>query len=215
MVKAILFDLWGTLVETGVYPSPLRQVKSILRIRMPFPVFVRRFEQAFMTRPFDSNMEGFKEAAKALEVSPPPFVFDKLVGLWNKYMILAKPYEETFEVLESLRKQFKLALISNSDAINSKQVMEKLELAKYFDNVFLSWEVGLLKGEPEFYEKVLSTMKLNKEDVVVVGDSVESDMEGAEMAGLKGILVDRRDRREFEPKVRNLRELESKIREVC
>ena len=45
MLKAIIFDFWGTLVETGT-SSPIRQVKDILRLRLSFPAYVTRMEEA-------------------------------------------------------------------------------------------------------------------------------------------------------------------------
>jgi hypothetical protein len=27
MVKILLFDMWGTIIENGVFPSPVRQIK--------------------------------------------------------------------------------------------------------------------------------------------------------------------------------------------
>lgn len=214
MVKAIIFDMWGTLIENGVYPSPLRQVKNMLRVRMPFPIFVHKFEEAFMTKEFDSHLDGFKAAADALEVSPPAFVFDKLVGLWNKYMIVAKPYDETFEVLEELKKKYKLVLVSNSDAINCRQVLEKFEMTERFDDVIVSYDVGKLKGDKEFFKIVLDRLGMTKNEVIMIGDSVESDMESAQDAGIKGILIDRRDRREFEPKITALKQIEEKLTEL-
>ncbi len=41
----------------------------------------------------------------------------------------------------------------------------------------------------------------------MVGDSVPTDIIGARSAGIKAILLDRRNRREFLPKITNLREL--------
>ena len=56
-------------------------------------------------------------------------------------------------------------------------------------------------------------MGVSKEDAVMVGDSIESDMKGAERAGIRGILLDRRDRRDFPDKVRNLDEIRNKLSE--
>ncbi len=41
MVKLIIFDFWGTLVENGIFPSPVRQVKYILRIEELIGIQVR------------------------------------------------------------------------------------------------------------------------------------------------------------------------------
>ena len=45
--------------------------------------------------------------------------------------------------------------------------------------------------------------KLAAEDCILVGDSILSDMEAAKEAGIKGILMDRKQRQHFHPKIKN------------
>ena len=46
-------------------------------------------------------------------------------------------------------------------------------------------------------------------EAVVIGDSLASDVDPAQRAGLKAILVDRRDKREFSPKVLSLKDVKN------
>ena len=93
MLKAIVFDLWGTVVENGTY-SPLRQSYSVLHPRMAFSQFVQIFEKVFMTKSFDDQAEGFRAVCEALNVPPKPlpFILERLVGGWNKNRKFAKSY---------------------------------------------------------------------------------------------------------------------------
>ncbi|MBI4141651.1 HAD family hydrolase [Candidatus Woesearchaeota archaeon] len=207
MTKAILFDFWGTLAENGTY-SPLRQSYTILRPRMPFGEFAEQFENAFMTKKFDEQKEGFTAVCEALNIPVKSFIIDKLIGLWNKNRMLAKLYPETTKVLEELKKKgYKLALVSNTDAL-IQQVIERLDVAKYFDAFVFSYETGTLKTNPEFYETALKELKVKKTEAIIVGDSIETDMLGAEKAEIKAVLVDRKNKREYENKIQNLEELE-------
>lgn len=206
-MKGIIFDFWGTLAENGTY-SPMKQTYKILRVRLPFSPFVVKFERIFMTKKFPSKADAFKEVCKEFNVQIKDFVIDKLVGLWNKNMLLAQPYDETEEVLKKLKeKGIKLALVTNSPEQSIEPVLEKFDLAKYFDVILLSFEEGLLKMDKELYEKAVKELGLEKEDVVVVGDSVQSDIKGAQNAGLRGVLIDRRNTRDFPDKILNLKEL--------
>jgi len=54
-------------------------------------------------------------------------------------------------------------------------------------------------------------MGVDVTDMVMIGDSLESDMKPAEEAGAKAVLVDRRDRREHDPKVLTLSGIEEVI----
>ena len=79
------------------------------------------------------------------------------------------------------------------------------EIENYFDEVRLSYKTGVLKQDPKSFEAIAKHMKVTKEDLVMIGDSMETDIAGAERAGVRAILVDRRDRREHDPKIADLR----------
>jgi len=206
MVKAIIFDLQGTLVENGVFPSPLKQVMYILRIDAPFSDFVMRFEHAFMTTSHESLKDAFINVCEEFHVIPKEYIIDKLVGLWNKNKLLAKIYPDVLSTLDSLKGKYKLILVANIDCF-SKEIIDRFNLREYFDIIVLSCETGILKNEKEFYNKVVDTYDLLPEDVILVGDSMDSDISIAHDLGIKGILVDRKNRREYEPKVLVLNDL--------
>lgn len=209
MVKAILFDFWGTLMESGV-GSVLHASYKLIRPRMDFSSFVIQFENMFMTREFPDQATGFREACDALNARCPPFVIDRLVGLWNKSKLLAHPYPETLEVLQSLKDRgFKLALVSNAPKDNVDGVVEKYDMAKYFDHIHISSKMGLLKQDPKTFDHVASALGVTKEEMLMVGDSMETDIEGAQNAGVKAVLVDRRGTRDFKDKILDLKQLDT------
>lgn len=210
MVKLIIFDFWGTLVENGIFPSPVRQVKYVLRIEEPFSEYIVKFEEVLMLKKYDDLFSAFKAVCEAFGKEPEKFILDKLVGMWNRHKLLAKPFTETIVLLEKLKKDgFKIALISNTDCFTTEEVMDKYDLRKYFDDIVLSYNVNMLKTNPKMYEMILEKLKIGKSDALVVGDSIETDMNGAKDAGIKAVLVDRRGRREFDPKIRDLSELDN------
>ncbi len=211
MVKAIIFDVWGTLVETGVKPSPSKQVKYFLRTRESFGDFILKFEKSFMTKEFESLQEAFEQLVSDLDHKIPDFVYEKLIGMWNKNAILAKPYDEVDEVLKALKdKGYKLFVLANIDKFSYEQLKTKLDF-DVFDGVYSSYETGLLKSDKESYEKILSDNSLSEDDVLMVGDSIVSDIKSAENASISGLLIDRRDTRDYGNKVKSLQELEESL----
>jgi putative hydrolase of the HAD superfamily len=210
--KVLVFDLWGTVVETGVKPSPSRQVKYFLRVRESFSDFVLAFEHSFMTRKFESLKQAFEHVVKDFNLRIPDFVYEKMIGMWNKNVILSELYEEIPSVFEDLKKKgYTLVLLANIDQFAFEQLEHKHKLSELFDAVYPSFETGLLKINPASFEKIAKDFKVDKDDVIMVGDSVHSDMEAAEKAGVRGILVDRKDNREYDNKVLTLNELSDKI----
>ncbi len=212
-IKGILFDFWGTLVENGVYPSPVSQVRYFLRLRnMKFHDYIVRFEKVFMTQEFESLTSGFQEVCKEFDVNPPSWVIDKMVGMWNKNRLLAKPFPETMEVLEQLSGKYKLGLISNTDPFSIEPLIEKFGFNEHFPSIALSYQEGKLKIDQGLYDKVLGEMDLSAEEVVMVGDSMESDIVSAKNAGIRAILVDRRDKRDYEDRIKTLSELQAQLK---
>src|SRR3989344_2881891 len=117
MVKAIIFDFWGTLVENGVW-SPIKQVQQILNLDLSFSDYVSRMELAMMTKKFDSLKEAFQAVCEEFAVSCTEEKMEQLIGTWNKSWMLAKPYEEVQEELDNLKKEYKLILVSNTDNLS-------------------------------------------------------------------------------------------------
>lgn len=200
MIKAIIFDLQGTLLENGVYPSPLRQVKNILRIDAPFSDFVMRFERVMVVETHPSLKDAFVKVCDEFHVRPKDFILERLVGLWNKNKLLSKLYPDTIPTLAELKKDYKLVLVSNIDCFN-KDLVERFKLTEYFDLINLSSDTGLLKGDEGFHQAILDKLGLNTDEVLMVGDSLESDIEAAKRVGIQGVLVDRHDKREYDRKI--------------
>jgi len=161
-----------------------------------------------MTKKFDDLNQAFHEVTDVFDKRIPDFVYEKLVGMWNKFGILSKPFSETIDVLEKLKKKYKLVIISNSDCASINQVLDKYDLRKYFKKIYVSCDTGLLKSNKKSFETALKDLKLKKSDVLMVGDSMESDVKAADNVGIKAVLVDRNERREYENKIKDLTELE-------
>ena len=206
-----MFDFWGTLVENGIFPSPVKQARYILRLRMTFKDFIIRFEKAVMTKPYNDLNEAFTAVCNEFQLDPQPFILEKLVGMWNKNELLGKPFLETIEVLEYLKKKkIKIGLISNTTP-SITRVLEKFDLNKYFDATMFSYDEGLLKTDPDMFKKLIKKLKVKPDDVIMIGDSLPTDIIGSRNAGVKSILLDRMNKREFTPKIVNLRELKDLI----
>ena len=96
-------------------------------------------------------------------------------------------YEGTFQVLSTLQKKYRLALVSNC-AIGTSDVIEALDLGKFFELIVLSYEVGVRKPDRPIYLEAIRGLKLEPEKCIFVADEI-SDLEGARGVGLKTMLV--------------------------
>lgn len=212
--KVLIFDLWGTLLENGIFPSPVKQTKKIMGLfKMPFPEYIHDFEKAFMTKDFENLKKAFNNVFSEMKVDPKDYNREeRLIGLWNKNKLFVKPYPDTIEVLEKLSSKYKLVLLTNSP-FYTREIIEKFSMEKYFEKMYFSYETGMLKSDIKSYEMIFKDLKVKATDCVMIGDSMESDIQSANNANVKGILVDRRNKREYEHKVFSLSEIDSKLEE--
>lgn len=207
MAKAIIFDFWGTIVENGV-GSPSKELKLLLNIRCPFPEYIERMEKAMMTTHYPSLHTALSCVFREFKVPMDEELLQKAVGLWNKSWMLAKPYPESLEALEQLKKKYTIALVSSSDNISINNVLDKFKLRGYFHRAFLSYQMGIIKTDRNFYPTVLKELGVHSKDCMMIGDSLQSDVEAAKLVGINAILVDRKNLRDYHPRIDNLLHVE-------
>src|SRR3989344_206202 len=206
MVKAILFDFWGTLMSNGVW-SPIKQVKQKLDINMPFSEYVVRMERAMMTEKFPSLKKAFENVFLEFSIPENEEVLNELIGMWNNNWMLAKPFEETEEVLKQLKGKYKLFLTSNTDNFSIESIFNKYPFQQYFDGIFLSCELNLIKTDKNFLKVVIDQTGIPADEMIMVGDSMQSDIITAKKIGINAVLIDRNDTRNYHQKIKNLKEL--------
>lgn len=99
----------------------------------------------------------------------------------------------TAPFLASLQAQgFSLGVISNSVGTMDEQ-LTRLGLAQYFQAVLDSAVVGVEKPHPEIFRLALARVGVEASEAIFVGDTYATDIGGAQLAGLQGVLIDHVD----------------------
>ncbi|MFA9557089.1 HAD family hydrolase [Evansella sp. AB-rgal1] len=106
-------------------------------------------------------------------------------------------YEETFQVLDKLKENYELLLLTNGspDLQNTKLTITP-ELVPYFDHILISGAFGKGKPDPTMFEHALSLGEngYNKEEVIMVGDNLMTDILGASRVGIPSVWINRHDK---------------------
>ena len=93
------------------------------------------------------------------------------------------------EMLEYLRsKGYILSIISNGFVEVQYTKLRRSGLLPYFSNVFLSEEVGYQKPDVRFFQTVLERLKARPTECLVIGDNLQTDIQGAENANINAVL---------------------------
>jgi len=111
-------------------------------------------------------------ALKLSNYSIPQYEIDKILFLGKQ--MLNKPIElldGVEEVLEKLHKKYKLIVATKGDLLDQERKLEKSGLLKYFHHI----EVMSEKKE-EDYRKLIKHLDINSNELLMVGNSLKSDV---------------------------------------
>jgi len=112
-------------------------------------------------------------------------------------------FEDALPVLDELRRaQLKIGLVSNGIRdLTAFVAHHRLDV----DAIVDSRSHGRVKPHPTIFEAALERLGASPGEAVMVGDSLEEDIEGAKALGMRAILIDRENRHlEVEPRLTDL-----------
>ena len=115
---------------------------------------------------------------------------DLLSYLWDKYQIYAA-----------------------SNGLYDMQVnrIKKSNLSKYFKDIFVSDKIGYEKPDERFFNKIMDITKYSNDDLIMIGDSIKSDIIGAKNSNIKSIYFNKENKKisdkNFTYQVKNLSEI--------
>lgn len=93
--------------------------------------------------------------------------------------------EGAYKLCQELSKDYNISIVTNGIAKVQHTRIIKTGLYKFFDKVFISDEVGYAKPNIEFFDVVFAELNIkNKNEVIIIGDSLNSDMKGGNNAGI-------------------------------
>ncbi|MBW7458177.1 HAD-IA family hydrolase, partial [Paenibacillus sepulcri] len=101
-------------------------------------------------------------------------------------------YEETFRVLDKLKGQYKLLLLTNgSPDLQREKLAGVPELAPYFDHIIISGEFGQGKPAAPIFQHALESLGIEPADGIMVGDKLTTDILGANTVGMTSVWINR------------------------
>ena len=135
----------------------------------------KEFEEGKITSD-DLKIERFQRLIDKLNLSDDA---TRLSELYVKFLGQGSfLYEDTKDLLDYLSKNYKLGIITNGLAdVQHKRIRES-DVGHYFDDVIISDEIKIAKPNPEIFEYALKSLNHDHKSVLMVGDSLSSDIKG-------------------------------------
>ncbi|MBK5201121.1 MAG: YjjG family noncanonical pyrimidine nucleotidase [Spirochaetaceae bacterium] len=119
----------------------------------------------------------FKNFCEELSLDIDPFEFDRLFTLILSQQTCLMPYAR--EVLDILKNDgYNIWMITNGVRETQYGRAKASGIESYFSNYFISSDMGCQKPDIEFFDIVLNTIKAERDECLIIGDRLESDIEG-------------------------------------
>jgi HAD superfamily hydrolase (TIGR01549 family) len=202
-LRAVLFDVDFTLCRPGPELSPERYAR--IAARHGIELDTSRYDEAR-----DAAVLNLKRHPELLHDDSVWHAFTEeiFVGMGGPQAIAAECateieqgweapenfelYEDALPVLEELRAaQLRIGLVSNGIRDLTEFVAHhRLEV----DVIVDSRRHGRVKPHPTIFQAALEALGVAPGEAVMVGDSLEEDVEGARALGMRALLVDREER---------------------
>ena len=188
-ITAIIFDLGGVLLNIDYNKTKeafeqlgVKDFHNMYSQAEANPLFERLEIGAIKEHDFYNHMQQHVD---------PAYNSKNIEQAWNAMLLDFRM--ESLNELKSLKKKYKLYLLSNTNYIHLKEFnkiyehnVSKEPFASLFDKVYFSHEIGLRKPNVEPFEYVVKENNLIPAQTLFIDDSLQN-VEGARKAGLKVI----------------------------
>ncbi|MBQ2937875.1 MAG: HAD family hydrolase [Clostridia bacterium] len=187
MIKRVIFDIDNTLVMwKDEYYKKINNVLEELGIEYTDEDYNRilealdEYENEYYI--FDRKLMLEYINKYTQKQYPKEFIYN-LTDKWAN-CVPDKMDSKIIETLEYLKSKYELVILTDWYADQQKERLEKLDILKYFTNVY-SAEKTKRKPFKEAFMQAIGTSK--PEECIMIGDNLERDIKGALNCGLKAV----------------------------
>jgi len=204
MKKALIFDLYGTLIDIETDEQAPAVYMNLSRF---LSYHLARIKPEDLRKVYNEYVH--KSLAASNEPYPEVDVFEIFKGIMNKYgpgkytrsavrnaaMLFRaltirrfQAFEGIYDVLNLIAKDYKLAIISDAQWLFAEPEMQMLGLTRYFKTTIFSSKYGIKKPDIRLFKAALRRLKVKPDEAVYIGDKPDKDLVGAKKAGMKCLL---------------------------
>lgn len=197
MYKAIFIDIDDTLLD---YIPCCREAYDA-----SMPDHPEHFQLFFdiAGRLFSEAKHGKHTIAEVMDLYPKEFIsaigyppeavepFTRAFrAAWGETHALVPEAKQMLDTLQA--KGYRLFAASNSFAHLQRNRLERAGILHYFEDIYISTDIGYDKPDIRFFEEALRRCGLQPKEVLMIGDSMTTDVLGAQAAGIDALFFDRR-----------------------
>ncbi|KAM6997379.1 N-acylneuraminate-9-phosphatase [Tautogolabrus adspersus] len=204
-VKAVLFDLDNTLIETSqAGKEALRQTSDLLKSTLALDEttisnICDKFKQKLFQESFAPSAGGSidevcvghweESIQEAVGSCSSPSLPAQCYYLWKNSRLQALHLSpEICDLLKQLRRRYKLLLLTNGETQTQREKVEAVGCEEFFDAIVIGGEHAEQKPFVSIFTLCFNMLEVEAQDCVMVGDSLDTDIEGGFNAGVRATV---------------------------
>ncbi len=193
--KAVIFDLFGTLVDDlmgPAYEDILRRIASVLSV--PYDVLRRLWGDTYYQRNtggFQNVEANIRHICQQFGLQPEDNDIKHAARIRNEYArrVMMTPRLGVVEVLSELKERgYRIGLVSDCTP-DAPAIWPETPLAPLFDAAVFSCVVGLKKPDHRIYELAVERLGVKAKDCLYVGNGGSDEHRGAYELGMRPVLI--------------------------
>ncbi|MBI5228082.1 TIGR02253 family HAD-type hydrolase [Candidatus Micrarchaeota archaeon] len=192
MLKHILFDIDDTLFPSTEFSNLARKnaINAIIAMGTNADFDRINKELSKIIKKRGSNYPyHFNDLCKSLKIKSPSKYVAAAIAAYHDSKTAIAPYPKVPLTLLALKeKGLKIYAATNGNPTKQWDKLIRLRIALYFDDVFVSEEIGAQKG-PSFYRKILNTLNAKPTECLMVGDREDFDIKPAKALGMHTVRI--------------------------
>jgi len=199
-VKAVLFDLGGTLIKTAEIPHVMKRILEdcgINRSLEDVSIAWKKVDKGLNFRDLTGLLDEFwvqwnVRILRNLQVnSGTRRLAEFIITRWWDYSDVTL-FPDAQTILPLLKeKGLKIGVVTNGLQSDVDEILPKVGLQDFFDVVVVIDTLRKMKPDVEVFHYALQRLETAASEAVFVGDELEADYKGARGAGLTVYLIDR------------------------
>jgi len=139
------------------------------------------------------RQDAWTRGLKDVGIDDPAFGLELAETFPKKRKEKAFLYDDTLRVLDELKGSYSLLLLTNGSPELQKIKLDiSPEIPPYFDHIVISGGFGKGKPDPSIFEHALDKLSVEKEDALMVGDNLNTDILGAMRTGISSVWINRK-----------------------
>lgn len=198
-IKALFFDLDHTLWDfESNSAQAFKELFKVFQIKLPLTDFLSvyvphniKYWKLYREGKIDQETLRFERLKTVFDVlhytATDALIHDMSDAYIQKLPEYNALFEGAIEMLTALKPHYALHVITNGFQDVQHFKMKNSGLLPFFETITDSTSVGVKKPNPKIFEHALKMGKVSPQEALMIGDSLEADIEGALATGMHAV----------------------------